>query len=342
MPCTQALFSRHMNRFFFSGNPLSVTTKEKNMTSTKTKIPNELFSVVRDKTFYTTANLVKPDMQSGDYPLASYGGFSRYEFCVIQDNASSQKIAASAKCKVEEILPIIRLSKKAYVLHLDSQLNDNSQDAPSSPAYTVKIFGKDFNGKTAAQYAAEHSVDEAKKAFTDQAMWLKENLAKNPKFASNNQKQIDALRDAYKLLSDGKLNLENVTSNKTIILYDGGMRPNLYKKVPNYINPNFHFVYELKIEWEIGAKSPLHIYIQNYYAPVLRNENGTLNVQKREADKQHYISNSMNLSADEWMNLIYFIESNMRNFEIINAKSNFDIVQKAISEAKNSANSTTY
>ena len=294
-----------------------------------TNVPNELFSVVRDKTFYITSHLAKAKLNEGEFPFMHYGKFSRFEFCVIQQNQQGQNIPASAKIRVDETLHFIRLSKKAYEMHLETMLKGNNDETPSSPAYTVPINGGKFGKKTAVQYLAEHP-DTGEQDLINQGKWLKDNLNKNPKYAPANQKQIDAIRDAIGLLRAGKLDLKNVHSNKVVTLFDGGMRPHMYKKVPPQINQNFHWIYELKIEWEVGAKNPVHITIQNYYAPVIKNENGTLNVKKGQMDKNNFTVNNINLSEDEWMNAVYMIESHMRNFEIVHAKSSFAEVKEAL------------
>lgn len=298
-----------------------------------TNVPNEVFSAVRDKTLYIASHLSEAKLEEGAFPFMHYGKFSRFEFCVIQQNQQGQNIPASAKIRIDEILHMLRISKKAYDMHLENELNGESKEKTLSLAYTIPINGGKFGKKTAAQYLAEHP-DTGEADLISQGKWLKENLSRNPKYAPANQKQIDAIKDAIGLLRNGKLDLNNVKSNKVVTLFDGGMRPHMYKAVPPQINQNFHWIYELKVEWEIGAKNPVHITVQNYYAPVIKQENGTLNVQKGQMDKNHFTVNSINLSEDEWMNAVYMIESHMRNFELTHATKSFVAVKNALEANK--------
>lgn len=284
-------------------------------------VPTEIASVVRDKTFYVASHLSPTSANNGDYPLMAYNSFSRYEFVNIAQ-IDGKYTAASAKVTIPEVLQIIRYSKKIYDLYLDSRFNKKKTTQPdkstTSLAYSVKMQGK-LKGKTPAQVLIENP-EEGRTLLVSQGKWLSQNL--QGKYKDANQRQIDAINDALNLQKIGSLSVNNIQTSSACAIYDGGMRPLIRKKIPDDVNPTCKFVYELKIEWAGSERNPAQITVQNYYAPVITQENGTLNVLKSKADPHHRIINTMSLSAEEWMNVIYAIEMDMRRFEMVYAKRN--------------------
>lgn len=153
----------------------------------------------------------------------------------------------------------------------------------------------------------------------DQYKWLRDNARKNAKYAESNKAQMAAISQAVTFYRDGLLSgeaadsINQSISGKSIPLYVGGLRPLRNRPKKN----NKTFVYEMYITWNIGAQYPVSVEIKNYYAEVKELPNGTLNVQMstRENEKR----NAMSLTAEEWENIAYMIQANMRMFEQQNA-----------------------
>ena len=186
---------------------------------------------------------------------------------------------------------------------------------PASPALTKRIASGHLKGKTPGEviltaYDREDAINQLRNQYT----WLKEN--RNPKYAVANKEQMAAITQAVQYYRDGRLTNYKavVTTEQVIPLYTGGFRPILRKKLNDK-----NWVYELYIKWNIGSTYPVTIEIKNYYATVNRKEDGTLNVvvSSKEQEKRC----RMSLSPEEWMNVVYMIQANMRTFENINAQS---------------------
>lgn len=186
---------------------------------------------------------------------------------------------------------------------------------PDSPALAKRIASGHLKGKTPVEVIlTADDREDAINQLRNQYTWLKEN--RNPKYAVANKEQMAAITQAVQYYRDGRLTNYKavVTTEQVIPLYTGGFRPILRKKLNDK-----NWVYELYIKWNIGATYPITIAIKNYYATVNRKEDGTLNVlvSSKEQEKRC----CMSLSPEEWHNVIYMIQANMRTFESINAQS---------------------
>ena len=97
------------------------------------------------------------------------------------------------------------------------------------------------------------------------------------------------------------------------VIYHTGFRPLVRRK-----NRNGNcFVYEIKIIWHENLPKPVEIEIRNYYAPVVQDEKGLLNVKAREREDE--TKNSFSLTMDEWFWMEHILEAQMRTFENIYA-----------------------
>lgn len=300
------------------------------MTNTNDMIkqhPLEVASITRDKTFYVSSALSPAGANDGTFPLMTYGKFSRYEFCAIDEN----KKAVTSNVRIDAIRNIIRESKEIFKMDFAEKNKEDSSQANLSPAYTVQIKGKIAN-RTPAQYLKENP--NGWQDLLTQKAYLEQNV-NNPKYGASNQKQINAIVDAYNLYSAGQLDLSNVSSAKEMVVYDGGMRPLLNRKVPATVKPGCNFVYSLKITWKLGTDNPISVKIENYYAPVIKTDKGLLNVKYDQRDVGNSTTIVFNMSANEWMNVLENIELDMRRFECVNYKANYEEAQKLEKENRN-------
>ena len=140
-----------------------------------------------------------------------------------------------------------------------------------------------------------------------------------------NQVQIDAINEALRLFDAGKLTTQSAPSQPVERtdneIYKSGMRPLIRRKNKN----GKTFVYEIKISWIPGSEKPVEIEIKNYFAPVVKRENGLLNVMAKE--KEEEIKNVFPLTINEWLWLDHILNAQMRTFEDMNAARLYKIAK---------------
>lgn len=298
-----------------------------------TKNPLEIANIVRTKTLYVNSHLSKFDAEKGDFPLMVYdmSNYSRYEFALINED----KKCAIANIPLTQIWRLQRMTNHYYGLHLDAALNKSESEL--SIAYTVQMTSGSMKGKTPAQILLEtDDSEQAKDQLRSQYAFLKKNLSSYPR----NQKQMDAILDAVRLFEAGQLSKTKTNSSgSTIVLYDAALRTLRSKKVPQHLlekDPNFKFVYDMKVEWALGADNAVTITIINYFAPVITLDDGRLNVLRKEADRDTGVKIVMNISADEWADIMHLIDIDMRRFEMLNAKESYSSAMKIDQEMRES------
>ena len=263
------------------------------------KYPLEIVSVVRTQTLYFEASFGRAKSEENEAPLHIYNKFSRFKGCLIND----KKVAATCNIPIDEIPGIVARSNYAF----QSDINNTPME-DNDPAYSVKFTSGNLKGKSPAEVLI-HSED-GEKLLNEQYKFLKENLAKFP----NNQKIMDAIKDAAEKKKSGTLKEVNKTS--TIPLYVAEMRPLMTRTREDGMT----FTYKVEIDWNIGMTYPVEVKISNYYAPVKKNEKtGMINVLYDQRDKSSEVNNSMKLTASEWMDILYKFQMSMRTFEQLNA-----------------------
>ena len=160
-----------------------------------------------------------------------------------------------------------------------------------------------------------------KKMLLNQVDWLQKHLAQYPR----NQVQIDAINEALRLFDTGKLTAQSAPSQPVERtdneIYKSGMRPLIRRKNKN----GKTFVYEVKISWIPGSEKPIEIEIKNYFAPVVKRENGLLNVMAKE--KEEEIKNVFPMTMNEWLWLDHILNAQMRTFEDMNAARLYKIAK---------------
>lgn len=269
------------------------------------KYPMQCASIVRKQTLGIEAKLSRTDIKAGESPLEMYNSFSRFPIVLI----SQDKKAASGNIPMDDMVLLLKRSEFAMNKQMDRELKpvSTSGNEQLSPAYITKMAAGDMKGKTPAEVLLSDPQNGCAK-LNNHYTWLKQNLSKYP----NNQKIMDAIMDASRLFQAGQLESKSV-SNGTFVLLNPGMRP-LIRKTDQKGNC---FVYEIKITWIFDNNYPVQIEVTNYYAPVTKDEQGLLNVQKKQMDKTSLIQNKMSLSIKEWNSVVEGIKRTVHIFETI-------------------------
>ena len=275
------------------------------------KNPKELACIQTNQTFFILNELEAPEYKDGSEPLTfHHETFSRFKFVIINQD----KKATTANVSVKEIPGITRKIQNLYLKEMLSQ-GTAKTETPKSLAYTTVITTGKLKGKTPAALMLE-DAQKNRGLLSNQLTWLKANLSRYPK----NEVQIRAIEDAMRLYEEGKLNQDAAENGyHTEIVYSSGMRPLIRRKRPD----GKCFVYEIVIRWNGGAEKPVEVEIRNYYAPVVKKENGLLNVMAK--DKVDDTRNAVSLTLEQWFWIEHMLETNIRTFESLYAAKNYKI-----------------
>ena len=272
----------------------------------KSKNPREVAYIVEKSTFAVLDGLTEADIENEEEPLTLHSRkFSRFSFLIINQD----KKAATANLNVKEMFGFLEKSHFAMQQEMLYQFNSGSNEEEELPlAYTVTITSGTLKGRTPADVLLNDG-EEGKKLLNNQYTFLKNNLSKYPK----NKTQMDAIVNASQLLKEGKLDADAVGKGQTkrISLYSSGLRPLVNRKN----NAGMSFVYELTVDWLLGEKRPLMITIVNYYAPVIKKDDGMLNVQVKQRDQTTLRNNTVNLTFEDWAYVQHMIETDIERFE---------------------------
>ena len=273
----------------------------------KCKNPREVAYIVEKSTFAVLDGLTEADIENEEEPLTLHSRkFSRFSFLIINQD----KKAATANLNVKEMFGFLAKSRFAMQQEMLYRFNvtDAKEEEELPLAYTVTIASGSLKGRTPADVLLNDG-EEGKKLLNNQYTFLKNNLAKYPK----NKVQMDAIVNASQLLKEGKLDADAVGKGQTkrISLYSSGLRPLVNRKN----NAGMSFVYELTVDWLLGEKRPLMITIVNYYAPVIKKDDGMLNVQVKQRDQTTLRNNTVNLTFEDWAYVQHMIETDIERFE---------------------------
>lgn len=286
----------------------------------KMKYPTEIVSYVRKKTFSIDAHFVRA---TEDAPLAIFDkDFSRFSMCIITDSK-----AATCNFPINELAKLERISNYAFNKAMEIEYQPASNTVNNSPAFTERFKTGQLNGKTPVEVLLEYG-DKAKDMLNGQYKWLKDNLEKYPQ----NKKLMDAIVEA------GKVDLSTIqaetVNQKTIKLIDMGVRPLIRKKREE---DGKCFCYEVSAIWNFANDYPVTITIKNYYAPVIKKEDGTLNVQISQKDKASEINNSFSMTGSEWLNAVEQMKLARNDFRTINFASAVKMSDAAEAENRKAA-----
>lgn len=286
------------------------------------KNPKECFCLQQRQTFFVLNELTAPECKDGSEPLTlHHSTFSRFKFVIINADkkATTSNIPASA---IPEILETVRMKNFSRFMPMPAPVEkaSDAEDLSSNIAYTTIISAGTLKGKSPAGALLENP-NVNKKMLLNQVDWLQKHLAQYPR----NQVQIDAINEALRLFDAGKLTAQSAPSQPVERtdneIYKSGMRPLIRRKNKN----GKTFVYEVKISWIPGSEKPVEIEIKNYFAPVVKRENGLLNVMAKETEEE--IKNVFPMTMNEWFWLDHILNAQMRTFEDMNAARLYKIAK---------------
>lgn len=204
-----------------------------------------------------------------------------------------------------------------------------------NPAYTVAFKVGTHKGKTPAEIICsnQHGADILK----TQESFLEKNLSKFP----NNQKLIDAIHNAFSLLSQGYLlppEKKQYSSERNSFELINSVKVDKYKTNEQ----GLAMVRSLRITYEFGMNnSPVSISIENCYAR-FKDREGKITFDS--ATKQDVKNFTFRCTLAEWEAALSMIERQMQMFEMVHAAEAFraanDLERRSREEYKNSSNPT--
>ena len=286
------------------------------------KYPFDIVSIVRKKTFSIEARFSQETEES---PLKVFDDtFSRYVFTVIADGK-----AATSNIPLDIIEEVDKITAFAYNKQLESKYSPAKDgETGNSPAYTVRFRAGKVKGKTPVDILRENPAGEAKKILNDQYKWLKENLEKYP----SNKEIMDAIVEASKIDPETiSESAKDVTPPVTIL--EIGTRPLVRKKRED----GKCFCYECRVTWDMSKNYPVSVVIDNYYAPVVKKENGMLNVQLSGKDRSTEVIHEFSMTAGEWLNTVSQMKNIKENFVRMYMADAFKLAERGDRERREEA-----
>lgn len=276
------------------------------------KYAMEAVSIKTKKTTLGIETLLYPPGEN-DKPLVMHSNFSRMKFTLISKETDKTfnvwaNVPAREIYSIKTVTDAIINSMTAIRLQPVKKENNTSENL--SPAYVVKIANGAFKGKTPAEILINNPNN--KTGLEQQVNWLKTNLSKFP----NNQKQIDAIMDAFKLLNENKLvKSQTVSENSTpelqiIDIYRADIRIPHSNKVDQNGNTD---VYSMNITYDPNKNYPITINIANMMAPPIIGENGMVTANLKQAVNKK--SCSIPLTERDWINTVNALYNRITEFE---------------------------
>lgn len=240
-----------------------------------------------DKTLSVEAILSKRTAED-DSPQMVFSKFARFVLTLIK-NADKKSVKMNIPVDVIKAISL----KTAAATSLQVQQECTCDPTYNTPAFTERFRTGTYAGKSPAEILIENPGDKGKEILKAQNKWLKDNLSKYP----SNQKLIDAIREAASMASKLSSDMLSKTNMRPVTILDIGVRP----LVRNTRSDGKSFCYEGKVTWDFSKKYPVTVTVSNYYAPVVKRDNGTLNVQVSQKDGNETIEFSMTM--DDWIEL---------------------------------------
>ncbi len=246
-----------------------------------------------------------------DSPARVYSKYSVLKACIVQVGGTS----LSYNIKPDEMFEIGLNTEEANRLHIQ-ELHGSSlstEDPDIALVNNTKMFGK-WAGYSVAQFVLEHKND--LDVVNQQYDFLKQNAAKYPK----NRVQMEAISKAISLVESGRLDGDQISSRSKsqfmIPIYETPVKVNIYAPREDGMCP----VSGMKITWMVGAETPVHIEISNYYAPVADNTTAVFSQRDKETEKKA----TFDLTKGEWLSCVGNCQRIMHMFEMLNCRVIFD------------------
>ncbi len=251
-------------------------------------------------------------------PLFMQSGMSRFYMTIIDtmQKVNDRSATISANFPAEDIDLALRKTEAIIpiVMENDGTPATVSGDTPNTPAYTVPIAGK-FGKQTAASILI--ATPGRRGELKDQISWLSDNLSKYPA----NAKQIKAIKEAIALFDKGEL----VGSKGAVI--EKSIYTSPCKYFPNRTDGRgWNVCYRIKISYNSGSATPVHIHIENFLAPLVLSKAGTKVIKLSEADNR--LVGTLDVTFDEWYRIIKRMADTKKNFETINFPKMWKIMEE--------------
>lgn len=279
--------------------------------SNEKKYPFEIASVVQKQTLSLESHLT---VNGGDKPLSIFDDtFSRYVLAVLAEQKDKRYAAATCNIPEDMLAGIQRrteLATEKYYSNLWApKYATNSGIDTSGPAFTVKFAMGNLKGKSPAEVILENA--DGKKLLNDQYAWLKSKAdemeasgdTSKKNLIAGNRKMMAAIVEASKLDIEAlKKSEAEVASTPTMEILRIDTRPLVRKQRED----GKCFCYECSVVLNPSNKYPVNVRVENYYAPVVKNETTKLyNVQLSKKDTEKgYCKNEINLSVDQWLAVV--------------------------------------
>lgn len=275
--------------------------------------PNDIFTLIRQKTFSIEGHF-HTDFEESPMKIF-HDSFSKFKFNIVAD-----KEAVSFNLHIEDLPGIVAKTRIASDTHfVPKQAAVTS--GHNSPAFTVRFRTGNLKGKTPVDVLLE-DPEKGKEMLNGQYKWLKENLEKYPA----NKEIMDAIIDATKQdLSALSSDAVSSSGSTVMTIVDIGCRP-LTRKTRD---DGKCFCYEGKVTWDTAKKYPVCVSIKNYYAPVTKKDDGTLNVNISGKDKNTEKVKDFNMTAEEWLAAVQMMESTRDAFMFCNFNKAYAIASEA-------------
>lgn len=284
------------------------------------KYPNEIATIVRKKTLSVDAHFVR---RTDDKPMEIFDDtFSRYVMTVISDGK-----AAFTNIPIKEMAALKTKTDYAFNKHLDAKctpaVSSDSGIDMNRPAFTERFHMGNLKGRTPADVLMNEP--DGKNLLNGEYKWLNGHLAQYP----NNRKLMNAIIDASKLDLDALKAAAPEISSFTLPILDITVRPLTRRQRSD----GLCLIYEAHVVWDDSQNYPVSVTIDNFYAPVVKKDNGMLNVMMSKKDTSTEIRNTFVMTAEEWIDIVDKMVSAKDQFKMICFNSAF----KAASEAEKAA-----
>lgn len=248
------------------------------------------------------------EMENGKRgPLFAHSKFSVFKIALVQNGVAS----VTANIPGDVVNGIYLKTEAAIALDMQESMKLKPKEV-LSPAYTALVKSKldQLANKTPA--AIMINTPEAIPDLVKHRDWLATQVSnpKNAKYKEGNEKQLNAINEAFGLYNAQALNPDAVDNNATIVLYDVPM------KVPSKstLDENGNtFVYGITISYTLGVPNPYKFEVYNCMAPPT---NGVGAQMSKAANMKKF---SISASYEQGTKFISNLQNRVKEFEMMNA-----------------------
>ena len=143
---------------------------------------------------------------------------------------------------------------------------------------------------------------------------------------------MDAIVDASKLAPEDLGVAKQSAPSQPITILPVIPKPIMSKKNAS----GMHQINELSVIWDNSRDMPVILQISNYWAPVVRRDDGTLNVQLSAKDKRTEQKSSFAMTVDEWFDVLREMEDCVLIYKQLNSGNAWKMALKAFFDNVNS------